>query len=249
MGAVIAGAAIIGAALGILGSGGSVLTVPVLVYGLGLAEKSAIANSLAIVGSIALFGALLEARRGRVVLRCLLAFGLPGVAGAALGGIGTGWLPGSVQLTLFGVVAILAAVQMLYGREPAAHDSECGPLPAAVAAGAGLGVLTSLIGVGGGFLLVPALIRFGGLDLPRAIGTSLALISVNASAGLIGQVASPAVLALDPVTIGIFVAVGCTGMVAGQRVSRWLPRAQLRQGFVAMLVLVAGLVLLRATVG
>jgi len=248
MGAVLAGAAAIGLALGLFGAGGSILTVPLLVVGLGLPEKTAVASALAIVGAIAAFGALLQARRGRVAGRCILAFGLPGIAGAALLGLASAWVPAAVQMLLFTTVTLAAGFQMLRGRDLPTDEPRAWRPYRVAGAGFGVGGLTALIGVGGGFLLVPALLRFGGLTLPQAFGTSLALIAANALTGLAGQLASPASLALDAHVIGPFIGVGVIGLVSGQAVCERLPRQQLRQGFVVLLFSVAGLVLWRAAV-
>lgn len=235
---VIAGAIAIGMALGLLGSGGSILTVPVLVYGLGMPEKSAIASSLAIVGAIALVGALMQVRHGNVVGRCILAFGIPGVAGAATGGLFAAWLPGSVQMLVFAVVVTVAAVQMYRGFGHYDASGTGGSLPAMAGAGAAVGALTAIIGVGGGFLLVPVLMRFGRLPIGKAIGTSLALIAINALSGFSAHLLSPAELALDGRVIGIFIAVGVAGVIAGQHARARLDATRLRHGFATMLLLV-----------
>jgi len=248
MGAVLAGAAVIGLALGLFGAGGSILTVPLLVVGLGLPEKTAVASALAIVGAIAAFGALLQARHGRVDVRCVIAFGLPGIAGAGLFGLASAWVPAGAQMLLFAAVTGAAALQMLYGREPTVTEGETWRPLQVAGAGFGVGGLTALIGVGGGFLLVPALLRFGRLTLTQAFGTSLALIAANALTGLAGQVASPAPLALDLHVIGPFIGIGVLGLMSGQAVCERLPRRHLRQGFVVLLLSVAGLVLWRAAV-
>lgn len=246
MGAVIAGAAAIGLALGLFGSGGSILTVPVLAYGLGLPEKSAIASSLAIVGAIALVGALLQARHGQVVGRCIVAFGVPGIAGAALGGVVAAWLPGAVQMLIFALVVLVAAVRMYRGFEHLDSGGVCGPLYAVAGAGAAVGALTAIIGVGGGFLLVPVLMRFGHLPMPKAIGTSLALIAINALAGFGAHLASPAQLAIDPLVIGAFIGIGIAGLVAGQHVRALVDGVRLRHGFATLLLLIGSGVIVRA---
>lgn len=240
MSAVVAGAVIIGLSLGLFGSGGSILTVPVLVYGLGLPEKSAIASSLAIVGAIALVGTLMQARHGRVVGRCIVAFGVPGIAGAALGGTLAAWLPGTLQMLLFAAVVLAASGQMYRGFERFDASGVCGPLPAVAAAGAGVGALTAIIGVGGGFLLVPVLMRFGHLPVAQAIGTSLALIAINALAGFGAHLASPAALAIDPRVIGAFIVIGIGGLIAGQHLQVLLGGARLRHGFASLLLLIGG---------
>lgn len=245
MGTVLAGATAIGLSLGLFGSGGSILTVPVLAYGLGMPEKTAIASSLAIVGGIALAGTLLQWRRGRVVGRCVIAFGGPGMIAAAVMGLASARIPAMAQMVLFAAVVLGAGIQMLRGTDEEAGDAVCGPLASVVTAGAGVGGLTAIIGVGGGFLLVPVLIRFGHLPLPQAIGTSLALIALNALTGLAGQLVSPAGLALDAGVIVPFVAIGTLGLVAGQFFCDRLPRRRLRHGFVGMLGVVAVVVLVR----
>jgi len=248
MGAVLAGAAAIGLALGLFGAGGSILTVPLLVVGVGLPEKTAVASALAIVGAIAAFGALLHARHGRIDARCIIGFGLPGIAGAGLFGLASAWVPAAMQMLLFAGVTAAAALQMLFGREPKPAEGEIWRPFRVAGAGFSVGGLTALIGVGGGFLLVPALLRFGQLTLPRAFATSLALIAANALTGLAGQLASPAPLALDLHVIGPFIGIGVLGLISGQAVCERLPRQQLRQGFVVLLLGVAGLVLWRAAV-
>jgi len=235
----LVGAAAVGLALGLLGSGGSILTVPVLIYGLGMPEKMAIASSLAIVGAIALFGAVLQARSGHVVWRCIAAFGLPGFVGAAGGGIVAAYIPGSVQLLVFGVTLLAAAVTMLRGVDEATGGPACAPLPRIAGAGLGIGALTAIIGVGGGFLLVPALARFGRLALPYAIGTSLALIALNALTGLAGQALGPGPLPTDPGAIAVFTGVGIGGLLVGQHWCNRLPRHTLRRGFVVLLIAIA----------
>ena len=175
------GAIIIGLSLGLLGSGGSILTVPILVYVLGQPEKVAIAGSLIIVGSIALAGAIPWALRRQVDWRSVLLFGLPGMLGTWFGATLAAYLPGPLQLAIFAVVMLIAATRML---QPAAV-AEVAPARRSrlVMQGLGVGVLTGIVGVGGGFLILPALVVLGGLSMHRAIGTSLSIISINAFSG------------------------------------------------------------------
>ena len=235
MTAALLGATAIGLALGLLGAGGSILTVPVLVYGLGMPEKTAIASSLLIVGAIALFGALLEARHGRVVTRCIGAFGVPGIIGAAIGGTVAGYVPAAAQMITFAVVLLLAALTMRRPETSAPPGPVCGPLWQVATAGTIVGVVTGLIGVGGGFLLVPALLRFARIELRAAMATSLALIALNCGVGLAAQWWSGAVSTVPLDRVAVFVTVGGAGMLAGRYGGSRLPRRALRQGFTWLL--------------
>ncbi len=228
----LAGALVIGATLGLLGSGGSMLTVPVLIYGLDMPEKTAIASSLAIVGAIALVGAARQARRGGVVPQCIGAFGLPGLAGAMGGGVLAGYVPATVQLTVFAGVLLSAGVLMLRSGAQEQAGPICGPLPQVIAAGAGVGMLTGLIGVG------------GHIGLAAAIGTSLALIALNAAVGLTGQWLSGAVAAIPLGTVAVFIGFGIAGLLTGQYAGNRLPTRARRYAFVALLFGVGGYTLL-----
>jgi uncharacterized membrane protein YfcA len=243
--AALAGALAVGLALGLLGSGGSMLTVPILIYGLGMPEKTAIASSLAIVGGIALIGTVLQARRGLIVTRCIAAFGLPGLVGAVGGGMLAGSVPSTLQLSIFAGVLLAAGVMMLRQGAQEPTGPVCGPLPQVVAAGAGVGMLTGLIGVGGGFLLVPALQRFGHIGLAAAIGTSLALIALNSALGLAGQWMSGAMRAIPIGEVTVFIAFGVAGMLTGQYGGTRLPIRVRRYIFVALLFGIGGYILLQ----
>jgi uncharacterized membrane protein YfcA len=153
------GAMAIGVSLGLLGSGGSILTVPVLVYLIGQDEKLAIAGSLAIVGAIALAGSLPYLKKKLVDWRTVVLFGIPGMAGTYIGAWLATWVSGLVQLALFAVVMLLASWQML--KPVVLDDTPHEPREVWKIGLDGLlvGVLTGLVGVGGGFLIVPALVH------------------------------------------------------------------------------------------
>lgn len=243
-----AGALAIGVSLGLLGSGGSILTVPILVYLVGEGEKTAIAESLAIVGAVALAGAVPYALRRLVAWRRVLLFGLPGMAGAYLGAQVAAWVPGKVQLTVFAAVMLAAAALM--ARPPRLAEEGARPARAGwKIAGDGLavGVLTGLVGVGGGFLIVPALVLLGGLAMHEAVGTSLAIIALNSATGFAKHVSvlSGMGLAVDWRLIGIFVVLGAVGSVAGNAIGRRIQQARLRRIFGLFLVVMAGYILHR----
>lgn len=236
---IILGAAIIGLSLGLLGSGGSILTVPILTYLLGMPEKTAVASSLAIVGGISLIGALPLLRRGLVDGRALLAFGPPSMLGTVAGAWLAQRLPEGSQLLIFAPVMLVAAWRMASGGAASVQ----GPRKSAWAialAGIGVGVLTGLVGIGGGFLIVPALVLLLGLPMPRAVATSLVLIVLNSAVGL-GKylLAGGAGLQLDAGVIALFIAIGGGASMLAGRIAGRIPQRRLRQMFAAVLVLVA----------
>ena len=227
-------AVLVGLSLGLLGGGGSILTVPIFVYVLGFAPKDAIAAGLAVVGTVSLFGAAGHWRAGNVALRPALLFGVASMAGALLGARLATVVSGAVQLFLFAVVMLLAAVFMLRGH--AAGSDQAGR-PAGVGvvlpAGIGLGIVTGLVGVGGGFLIVPALVLLGGLRMKPAVGTSLAVIAMNSATGLAGYLGQ---VELAWTTIAGFTAVAILGSLAGVRLVRHVPQRALQRGFAVFLM-------------
>jgi uncharacterized membrane protein YfcA len=232
------GALAIGLSLGLLGSGGSILTVPVLHYLVGQPEKLAIGGSLLVVGLIAAAASIPYARSRQVDWNNVLWFGVPGMAGAWAGATLARWVPGPVQLALFAGVMLLAAWRMLHGgvveraagREP--HRA------AVVAGGVGVGALSGLVGVGGGFLIVPALVLLAGVPMASAVGTSLAVISLNSFTGFAKYqgLLEDQSLALDWRVLLTVAAVGVVGSYAGNRLGRRLPQATLRRLFGVFLV-------------
>ena len=242
-----AGAILVGLSLGLLGAGGSILTVPVLVYLVGVPEKLAIAESLAIVGLISAAGSVPFIYRSQVDWRNVLFFGVPGMGGTYLGAFLSKYFPGSVQLVLFAAVMLFAA-GMLYNDPRKGLEEGEAPEHAAwkiVGEGLGVGVLTGLVGVGGGFLIVPALVLLGGLPLFLAIGTSLAIIALKSFSGFYKyvDVLAQAGLEMDWSLIGLFGVLGILGSVAGSRIGRYVPRQVLKKAFSVLLVAMAGYVL------
>lgn len=244
-------ALVVGVTLGLLGSGGAILTTPALHYLLGHPEKQAIAESLAIVGAIALVGGVRGLIDGSVDRRSVVFFGVPGMAGALAGAFATRYVPGAVQLALLGVVMLGAAVIMLRKKDRA-EGAEGAPAvrpPVArlAAQGFGVGAVTGLVGVGGGFLIVPALTGLAGLPMRRAIPTSLAIIALNSAVGFLKQ--QPALakhgLEVDWRIIGVFAAIGIVGSVAGAALSERLAQRTLRRLFAALLVVLGVFIVAR----
>ena len=178
----------IGLSLGLIGGGGSIITVPVLVYVLGVPAHRAIGMSLAVVGSTALVSALLHHRRGAVAWRTGSVFAVSGIASAYLGSRLTRLVAAPVLLLLFGLLMLVVATVMLTRKQPTGDAPVHVPnLFREILAGLGVGFLTGFLGVGGGFLIVPALVLFGGLAMKDAIGTSLFVIAVNCASGILGH--------------------------------------------------------------
>ena len=241
------GAVAIGMTLGVLGSGGSILTVPVLLYLAGQPDKVAIAESLAIVGAIAAVGAASYARQRLVDWRSVAGFGLPGIAGTYLGAVLASHMAGAVQLVLFGVVMLAAAGAMLKGRAGLAAGRPPRSVGAVAALGASVGVMTGLVGVGGGFLIVPALVLLMGLDMRLAVGTSLSIIVLNSLTGFVTylDVLAEAGSVIDWRLVGTFAAIGIAGSLVGARLSQRLPQAALRRGFAVFLLAMGVFILYR----
>jgi hypothetical protein len=235
--AAFLGALAIGLSLGLLGSGGSILTVPVLHYLLQQPEQVAIGGSLLVVGLIAAAACLPYAVARQVDWRNVLWFGLPGMLGAWLGASLARWVPGPAQLALFAVVMLVAAWRMLRSTPVATGDHKPHPL-AIVAGGTAVGALSGLVGVGGGFLIVPALVLLAGVPMTSAVGTSLAVIAMNSFTGFgkYLQVLEAKGVALDWRTLLLIAAIGVVGSFAGNRLGRRLPQSSLRRLFGLFLV-------------
>lgn len=245
---IVLGAACIGLSLGMLGSGGSILALPVLTYLVGQPEKLAIASSLAVVGGISVIGAIPYVWKRLVDWRSVAWFGLPGMFGSWLGAMAAQGLSGAIQLLIFSAVMLAASLRMIAaGRSSPTMPRSTMPLSTMAGlhsvrrlAGAGLlvGMMTGVIGIGGGFLIVPALVLLVGLTMQRAVGTSLAIISANALIGFAKYAAALGALHLDLDwhVIGMFVALGAIGTIAGHGLGCWLPQQRLKQLFGIVLI-------------
>ncbi len=249
---IIAGL-ITGLLLGVFGSGGSIITMPALLYLLDVEPKSAIAMSLGIVAITATITAWQHWRRGNVNLKITTVFGLFGVigtyAGARLGVV----TPVVIQLTIFALVMYAAAWKMF--RPTPQHKSvgaacvdcpegECDDLDYRHIAlhGIGVGVLTGVVGVGGGFLIVPALVLLSGLSMKQAVGTSLSIVALKSFAGFAGYAGA---VAIDYSLMGVFTVIAIAGSVGGSLLCHHLPADRLKKGFGAFLLLVATYILFK----
>jgi hypothetical protein len=226
----------IGLLLGLVGGGGSVLAVPVLVYLLGEPVKDATTASLLVVGTAALVGAADHARIGRVELRTGLTFGAAGAAGAIAGTALNRIVGGRVILLAFAALLLVAAVAMLK-RAPESPTRDRKPSFVRVApVGFGTGVLTGFFGVGGGFVIVPALVLLLGLPLTLAIGTSLLVIALTSGAALAAHLASGSI---DWIIASTFTAAAIAGALAGRRLGAIIDPRRLGQLFALLLVAIA----------
>jgi uncharacterized membrane protein YfcA len=227
-------AVLIGITLGMLGGGGSILTVPVFVYVLGLAPKDAIAMSLPVVATTSFVGAAGHWRAGNVDGQVVLTF----APLAMLGALGGAWLAalvsGAMQLTLLGVVMLVAGVLMLRERGalvPAAPPSALATRrrnALLAATGLGVGLLTGLVGVGGGFMIVPALVLVGAVPMKRAVGTSLVVIALSTLSGLAGYHGQASI---SWGVVALFTGLAVAGTLVGTRLVRILPARGLRRAF------------------
>jgi uncharacterized protein len=240
--------ALIGLSLGALGAGGSLLTLPILVYVMGVPVHSAAGTSLAIVGLNAAAGALDQLRRGRSLPRTGLAFGLSGLVAALAGA----WLNHQVRpelvLALFALLMLGAAWSLVRRRAaPDAGGFTEHYTPAAwlrlVAVGLAVGLLTGFFGIGGGFLIVPALVLALGLPMRLAVGTSLLAIALNALWGLLGYLRFGG---LDWGLIAPFALSGLLGVVLGGRLAGHLPERALRAAFAGVVVAIAAYTFVRS---
>jgi len=239
----LAFAVVIGIALGMFGGGGSILTVPIFTYVAGLDPKVAIAASLPVVAVISACGALGHWRAGNVELRTAFTLGVFTMIGGFAGARGAHVLSGQLQMLIFAVVMIGASVAMLRGTSQGPVVGPAAPrLPVMRIAplGLGVGLLTGVVGVGGGFLIVPALVSLANLPMRVAVGTSLLVIAMNASAGTLGylgQVSMPFKLLLP------FTLIALVGTAIGTGAAQRVPQAALRRGFALLLLVVSGFIL------
>jgi hypothetical protein len=230
---------LVGISLGLLGGGGSILTTPILLYVLGLPANEAIALSLVVVGVTSLVGAFEHARAGDVDLRVGLLFGGAGMAGAYAGGLGSAWVPEPVLLGLFAAMMLVAAAALFRGRG-SVEGRPVRPRFRFALDGFGVGLMTGLVGAGGGFVVVPALGILGGLPMRKAIGTSLLVIALNTAAAFLGHAVHTR---LDYGLAAALSTAAVVGSFIGRRLGQGVPHDRLRRGFAGFVVLMAGFVL------
>ncbi|KUI37460.1 sulfite exporter TauE/SafE family protein [Mycobacterium sp. GA-2829] len=242
----VALAVVVGVSLGLLGGGGSILTVPLLTYVAGLDVKEAIASSLLVVGVTSLVGVIAHIWAGRVRWRVALPFGAAAMAGAFFGGLLAGVIPETVLLIAFAVIMIAAAIAMLRDRKSTSAGDEARHVQVANVAvlGVAVGALSGLVGAGGGFLLVPALALLAGLPMPAAVGTSLVVIAMQSLAGLAGHLTG---VLIDWSLAAMVTAAAVVGGLIGGRLTGRVDPEALRKLFGWLVLLLAAVILAQET--
>lgn len=232
---------VVGIVLGLLGGGGSILALPIFLYVFRVAPKPAIAMSLAVVGMSAFVGFLGHWRQGSVNLRVGAPFGVVAMVASFLTARVSDKVPEVVQLSLFALFAFTAAIVMLVDSlRPAQRNpspaSEPHFTPVLALEAAAVGALTALIGAGGGFVIVPALVYLAGVPVKEAVGSSLLIITLNTLSAFVGYIGE---VPIDWALVGSFTGVAAIGTLLGTRLNRHVPQVRIKQGF-ALLILTLG---------
>ncbi|WP_016952606.1 sulfite exporter TauE/SafE family protein [Anabaena sp. PCC 7108] len=247
-------AACIGVSLGLIGGGGSVLALPILVYVMGVPPKSAIAMTLVIVGTVSILGLIPHWQAKNVNFKTAFIFGSTTMLGAFLGAkIATlPFVTESVQMMLFAVMMLLAALFMIQrSSQSVIADENLALYPPPICKycwlwlmteGLGVGVLTGLVGVGGGFAIVPALVLLGKVPIKKAIGTSLLIIIFNSISGFLGYVGH---VPLNWNLILSFIIAASLGTIPGAYFAQFVPAQKLQKTFGYFLLAVASVVLVQ----
>jgi uncharacterized membrane protein YfcA len=236
--------ALIGVSLGFFGGGGSILTVPLLVYVFGLGPKEAIASSLLVVGIASVSGAVQHWRAGTVRWREGLFFGVAGMAGAYAGGRASVAIDGGLLLMLFASMMLLTAAAMWRGRGagPSQDDPDQRSPAKLVFQGLAVGAFTGLVGAGGGFLIVPALVLWAGLPMTAAVGTSLLIIVLKSFTGFLGHASH---VQVDPTLVTAVAASAVAGSFLGSWLATRVEPSSLRRAFAVFVMGMACLILVR----
>ena len=247
----------IGLSLGLIGAGGSILAVPILVYVMGVNSKAAIAMSLVIVGTVSLIGAIPHWKQGNVNFKTAIVFTPAAMVGAYLGARITALtlITDTFQLVGFGVIMAIASILMIRkgGKKKDVKNSEleqvekpshkyipqCLAIPAE---GLGVGILTGFVGVGGGFLIIPALVLLGGIPIKEAIGTSLLIIAAKSVTGFLGYINQ---VAVDWNLMISFTIAASAGTLLGAYLTKYIDAKQLQKGFGYFILAVAVFVLIK----
>lgn len=257
--AVVAGLCI-GFAMGTVGGGGAILAVPVLVYGLHETPLQATTGSLLVVGATAVLGAVVASRQGRVDLGQGLVFGSVSIVGAAVGAWLAHFVPAAVLMACFAALMLVVAATMIRrivrrgtAEDPPPragiwHDGHVDVREAATVAGVAtvVGLLTGFLGVGGGFMIVPALTLVLGVPMRKASGTSLVVIAMTSVAALTTRLLTNAGVQPDWGSVGLLTGVAAVGLLAGAAVARRANNRQLSIGFAVLVTAVAVYTAIRA---
>jgi uncharacterized membrane protein YfcA len=234
---LIAGAlaVLVGLSLGMLGSGGAIVMLPILVYVAGVQAQNAVSMSLAIVGGTSLIGAITHYRKGHFHPKATTIFSATGIVGAYFGAMLTHLVAQTTLMLIFSALMLVVGLVMLRRRAESQDAAHC-HLWRCLLIGLGVGVLTGFLGVGGGFLIVPALVLFAGIPTDKAIGSSLAIIAINSASGFLGHLSTARI---DwSLTVGFLIA-ACVGMLIGNWASSRVPESWLKRGFAWFVIVTA----------
>jgi uncharacterized membrane protein YfcA len=234
--AAIVLAGLVGLSLGALGSGGSIITTPLLVYVAHVPPANAIGMSLVIVGATSFVGVLLHRRLGNVAVKPMLLFALTGTVGSFLGSNGTHLLSRKALMLLFSGIMLFVGRTVWRGAGRNVRKAQYCGVYQCLLAGFFVGLLTGFLGVGGGFLIVPALILFAGLETRIAAGTSLGVITCNCVTGLLGQLRF---VRINWLLLSGFLAFALVGMLAGAKLSGHVSESRLRRVLAITIVVLA----------
>jgi uncharacterized membrane protein YfcA len=237
---------VVGSLVGLVGGGGSILAVPALVYGVGLSLAAAIPTSLVVVGASSAV-AVLPRLRGRVNWRLALIIGGAGTATAYLGAVVNRMLDPKVLMLAFAAIMVFAGIRMLMPAPslggacalPGGGINWRSCLPKAIATGAVVGFLTGLLGVGGGFLIVPALTLVLGLPMTLTVGTSLVVIVINSAAGFAAHLGH---LQIDWAVTAAFAVTAMIASIVAARLGTGIPDKVLKRGFGSLVLAIAAYV-------
>ncbi len=257
-------AALVGISLGLIGSGGSILTVPILVYVMGVNPVLATAYSLFIVGTTALIGGIQSAIQKKVDFKTVLIFGIPSIVAVystrlwilpiipnELFTIGTFAVTKSIALMLlFAIVMILASISMIRPSKKLSDEDEEAPMkynyPMILLEGAVVGILTGLVGAGGGFLIIPALVLMARMPMKLAVGTSLFIIAAKSLIGFTGDLQGNQ--EIDWVLLMKFTASAVVGIFAGIYLSKKIAGEKLKTAFGWFVLLMAVYIIIKETI-
>lgn len=233
-------ASFIGLSLGLLGGGGSILTVPILVYILKIDPKTSIALSLAIVGVTSSFGVLRHYKNGNINLKTASIFAPIAMLGTFSGARISQYLPGQFQLILFAIVMLAASIAMFKERKNTEEKAISVNYFTISIIAIGVGILTGIVGVGGGFLIVPALVLLAGISMKDSVGTSLFIISLNSLSGFLGYIGS---IEIPWFFLFEFTSFSVVGIFLGASLVKFVSQAVLKKTF-AIFLIVMGLFIL-----
>lgn len=233
---------VIGLVLGLLGGGGSILTVPALVYILGQTPQVAVTASLMIVGVNSAVGAMFHSKQGTLNWRVALAFGGVGMVTAYFAAGLSSLFSATVLMTAFATLMLIVGIFMIIrpAKNTQARPDAERSWAKVIGAGAVIGVLTGFLGVGGGFLIVPALVMLVGLPMQQAVGTSLVIIAMNSLSGFLGHLGETS---MEVSLLLIFVVTGLLGTFTGTRLAQYIESKQLQRLFAGFILVLATLLL------